>query len=77
MVERDDFYLVVMRQEESGLVSEDIWEAMVAALRRALARDLLTMKGETLSRGRHHKGEGSPFGRVFLRMDRFGEWRLL
>lgn len=60
MVERDDFFQPGrgMRQEESGLVSHDIWHSMVAALRAAWLRD----RAEGIaSRGQHH--EDSPFDR--------------
>lgn len=56
MVERDDFFAPGhgMVQAESGLVSVDVWDAMVAALRTEDIRDRYGSPW-ALSRGRHHR----------------------
>jgi hypothetical protein len=65
MLERDDFGVIPMTQEESGLVSEDIWDEMVARLRDEFWTDFAIRVGESgwrgqqlLSRGRHHVPDG-------------------
>lgn len=53
MVWRDDFFDhgSPMTQDESGLVSEDIWWEMVDRLQRSWFRDV---RHGVSSRGRHH-----------------------